>query len=99
MQRILKKYSLRVTDIASPLFKVDWKGAPRSRYSDAMDFHASFTFDFWRLDDQAPYHAAINQKLLDAANRAGKKASPCCWKMTAVLIQLRARKRPSFWKR
>jgi L-ribulose-5-phosphate 3-epimerase len=97
-QRILKKYSLRVTDIASPLFKVDWKGAPRSRYSEAMDFHASFTFDqqdevlgrgiemakafgtdrvrcfdFWRLDDQAPYRAAINQKLLDAANRAGKK--------------------------
>src|SRR3989442_3159354 len=44
-QRILKKYSLRVTDIASPLFKVDWKGAPRSRYSEAVDFHASFTFD------------------------------------------------------
>src|SRR5215831_10145889 len=25
-QRILKKYTLRVTDIASPLFKVDWAG-------------------------------------------------------------------------
>jgi len=30
-QRILKKYELRVTDIASPLFKTDWKGAPRSK--------------------------------------------------------------------
>jgi L-ribulose-5-phosphate 3-epimerase len=29
-------------------------------------------FDFWRLKDQAPYRAAINQKLLEAANRAGK---------------------------
>src|ERR1700743_1623820 len=30
-QSILKKYNLRVTDIASPLFKVDWPGAPRSK--------------------------------------------------------------------
>lgn len=32
-ERILKKYSLQVTDIASPLFKVDWPGAPRSSHS------------------------------------------------------------------
>ena len=43
-QRILKKYQLRVTDIASPLFKVDWPGAPRSKYSTSDDFHADFTF-------------------------------------------------------
>jgi L-ribulose-5-phosphate 3-epimerase len=30
-------------------------------------------FDFWRLDDQAPYRAAINAKLLEAANKAGRK--------------------------
>ncbi len=30
-------------------------------------------FDFWRLDDQRPYRAAINEKLLQAANKAGKK--------------------------
>src|SRR6266849_4888560 len=29
-RRILEKYKLRVTDIASPLFKVDWPGAPKS---------------------------------------------------------------------
>jgi hypothetical protein len=29
-------------------------------------------FDFWRLDDQAPYREAINAKLLEAANTAGK---------------------------
>src|SRR5947208_8330524 len=28
-----------------------------------------------------------------------RRASPCCWRMTAVLIQLRVRKRPKFWKR
>jgi sugar phosphate isomerase/epimerase len=97
-RRILKKYELRVTDIASPLFKVDWKGAPRSKFSSAHDFQADFTFeqqdevleraiemakafgtdrvrcfDFWRLDDQAPYRAAINEKLRDAAETAGKK--------------------------
>jgi hypothetical protein len=44
-QRILQKYNLRVTDIASPLFKVDWKGAPPSKFSTAHDFHADFTFD------------------------------------------------------
>ena len=45
-QRILKKYELRVTDIASPLFKVDWPGAPKSKFSPKHDeFHAGFTFE------------------------------------------------------
>ena len=96
---ILEKNKLRVTDIASPLFKVDWKGAPQSKYSPKRDqFNADFTFDqqdqvlersielakafntdrvrcfdFWRLDDQAPYRAPMNEKLLDAATMAGKK--------------------------
>lgn len=97
-RRILEKYNLHVTDIASPLFKVDWKGAPRSKFSQGEGFHADFTFDqqdevleraielartfqtdrvrcfdFWRLQDPAPYRAAMNEKLLDAANKAGKK--------------------------
>jgi len=97
-QRILRKYELRVTDIASPLFKVDWQGAPRSKFSQHENFHAAFTFerqdevleraierakafgtdrvrcfDFWRLDDPTPYRAAMNEKLLDAANKAGKQ--------------------------
>jgi sugar phosphate isomerase/epimerase len=95
---ILAKYKLRVTDIASPLFKTDWPGAPLSKYSPKNDsFGANFTFaqqdevfersialahrfatdrircfDFWRLDDPKPYREAINAKLLEAANRAGK---------------------------
>jgi L-ribulose-5-phosphate 3-epimerase len=98
-RRILEKNKLRVTDIASPLFKVDWPGAPKSKYSPKRDqFNADFTyeqqdevlersielakafntdrvrfFDFWRLDDQAPYRAAINDKLREAAEKAAKK--------------------------
>jgi sugar phosphate isomerase/epimerase len=98
-RRILERNKLRVTDIASPLFKVDWEGAPKSKFSPKRDqFNADFTFaqqdevlersielakafntdrvrcfDFWRLEDAAPFRAAINEKLLDAAGKAGKK--------------------------
>jgi sugar phosphate isomerase/epimerase len=98
-RRILEKYRLRVTDIASPLFKVDWPGAPKSKYrEDGGQFRANFSlnqqdevlerairmakafqtdrvrcFDFWRQEDPAPYRAAINDKLLEAANKAGQK--------------------------
>jgi sugar phosphate isomerase/epimerase len=96
--RILRRYDLRVTDICSPLFKVDWPGAPRSRYVSRQDkLTTGYTyeqqdevlersievakifgtdrvrfFDFWRIDDQTPYRAAINQKLLETAEKAGK---------------------------
>ena len=98
-RKILERYKLRVTDIASPLFKVDWPGAPRSKQSPKRDqFNADFDFkqqdqvldrslelartfhtdrvrcfDFWRLDDQAPYRAAIDQKLREAAGTAAKQ--------------------------
>jgi L-ribulose-5-phosphate 3-epimerase len=42
-RKTLAKYDLRVTDIASPLFKTDWPGAPRSPQSETRDqFHANF---------------------------------------------------------
>jgi sugar phosphate isomerase/epimerase len=42
-KKILGEHKLRVTDIASPLFKTDWPGAPRSRQSESRDqFHADF---------------------------------------------------------
>jgi sugar phosphate isomerase/epimerase len=98
-KRILAKYDLRVTDIASPLFKTDWPGAPRSAYGKKGDTfgmaEATFRqqdeileksialarqfgtnkvrcFDFWRIDDQAPYRAAIDEKLREAAEKCGR---------------------------
>ena len=42
---ILERAKLRVTDIASPVFKVDWPGAPTSKFSPKRDtFNADFTF-------------------------------------------------------
>ncbi|HYM75824.1 MAG TPA: sugar phosphate isomerase/epimerase family protein [Candidatus Dormibacteraeota bacterium] len=97
-RRLLEKYQLKVTDIASPLFKVDWPGAPKSKFSEGKSFGANFSlsqqdevleraiemakafgtdrvrcFDFWRLEDQTPYRAAINDKLREAATKAEKK--------------------------
>jgi sugar phosphate isomerase/epimerase len=99
-QKILAKYGLTVTDIASPLYKVDWPDAPPSQYGSKADMHgaaeATFKqqddvlrrsmelakqfktnkvrcFDFWRLDDVKPYRAAINEKLQQSAEFAGKQ--------------------------
>lgn len=45
-KRILAKYHLRVTDIASPLFKVDWPGAtPAHEASKQPSFGADFNFE------------------------------------------------------
>jgi L-ribulose-5-phosphate 3-epimerase len=42
-RKILDEHKLQVTDIASPLFKTDWPGAPRSSKSETRDqFHANF---------------------------------------------------------
>lgn len=44
-KKLLTKFDLKVTDIASPLFKVDWPGAPISKYSPKGDsYAASFSF-------------------------------------------------------
>src|SRR5271169_7130026 len=99
-RRILEKYKLQVTDIASPLFKVDWPGAPKSQFGSKGDMHGAAEvaykhqdeviersislaqqfktnkircFDFWRLDDVAPYRAAIDEKLRATAETAGKQ--------------------------
>jgi L-ribulose-5-phosphate 3-epimerase len=99
LRRILEKNQLQVVGIASPLFKTDWPGAPRSKFSTSGDqFKASFTFDqqhdvlersldlartlrtdrlrcfdFWRLDDPAPFRVAMNHELRKAAEKAGEK--------------------------
>ena len=42
--RVLKKHNLRVTDIASPLFKTDWPDAPKSKFAEKDQFNANFTY-------------------------------------------------------
>src|SRR5258707_8203801 len=45
VRRLLGKFSLQVTDIASPLFKTDWPGAPTSKYSPKTpQFGADYNF-------------------------------------------------------
>jgi sugar phosphate isomerase/epimerase len=44
-EKILAKYNLQVTDLASPLFKTDWPGAPKSSFGSKHDsFGADDTF-------------------------------------------------------
>jgi L-ribulose-5-phosphate 3-epimerase len=97
-QRLLRKNALQVTDIASPLFKTDCPGAPKSKFSPAKpEFGADFPFekqgevleravaaakavgtdrircfDFWRLEDQEPFRAAMNEILRKATEDAAK---------------------------
>jgi len=98
-RKILEKHKLRVSSIASPIFKVDWPGAPTSKFSPKRDqFGADFTFeqqdellergfeltrvfqadririfDFWRLEEQKLYRAAIDDQLREAAKKAEKR--------------------------
>jgi L-ribulose-5-phosphate 3-epimerase len=44
-RRLLEKFGLQVTDIASPLFKTDWPGAPASKFSPkSPQFGADYSF-------------------------------------------------------
>ena len=96
---ILQKFDLRVSEIASPVFKTDWAGAPKSpfgpkrdQFGDASGFakqdellERAFElskafgrppiriFDFWRLDDPKPYRDAIDDRLRQAAVKAGRQ--------------------------
>lgn len=102
-RRILRKHNLRVTDIASPLYKVDWPGAPPKSGEKRDEFHANTDFarqdallehtvalartfstdrvrcfDFWRIENPAPYRAAINDKL--------RRAAEVCAKSNVILL-------------
>jgi L-ribulose-5-phosphate 3-epimerase len=81
-QRILRRYELRVTDIASPLFKCDWKGAPRSKFSEDEDFHAGFTFD---------QQNEVLERAIDVANAFGTDRVRCLdfWRLANRLLTAR----------
>ena len=49
--KILAKYNLQVTDIASPLFKVDWPGAPKSQYGSKGDMHGAAEVAYKQQDE------------------------------------------------
>ena len=45
-RQLIERYRLRVSSIGSPIFKVDWPGAPPSKYSPKRDqFGARYTFE------------------------------------------------------
>lgn len=99
VQKVLDRFQLKVSEIASPVFKTDWPGAPKSPFAPTTaQFGAEFTpkqqddlldravelaktfktpyiriFDFWRLGDQAPYRAAIDDRIRQAAVRVAKQ--------------------------
>jgi sugar phosphate isomerase/epimerase len=50
-QKIIAKYNLQVTDIASPLYKVDWPGAPHSQYGSKEDLHGADEASFKQQDE------------------------------------------------
>ncbi len=50
-QKILAKYDLQVTDISSPLYKVNWPGAPVSTYGSKEDMHGADETTFKQQQD------------------------------------------------
>jgi len=44
-KEVVEKHGLKVTDIASPLFKTDWPDAPPSKVREKGGFGADFTFE------------------------------------------------------
>jgi sugar phosphate isomerase/epimerase len=50
-QGILAKYNLQVTDISSPLYKVDWPDAPPSQYGSKADLHGADEAGFRQQDE------------------------------------------------
>lgn len=50
-QKILSKYDLHVTDIGSPLYKVDFPGAPHSQYGSKADLHGADEVTFQKQNE------------------------------------------------
>jgi hypothetical protein len=88
-RRILERYKLQVTDIASPLFKVDWPDAPRSRFSPKEpQFNADFSFtqqdevlersiDSRRRSEQIAFAASISGGLKTKRRTAVQSTTSC----------------------
>jgi L-ribulose-5-phosphate 3-epimerase len=69
VKRLLGKFGLQVTDIASPLFKTDWPGAPTSKYSPKKpQFGADYSF---------AQQAEVLERSIAAAKSAGTDRVRC----------------------
>ena len=58
-RKILAKYNLEVTDIASPLFKTDWPDAPISKFSTTGDMHGAVHIAFKKQDEILDHAIAL----------------------------------------
>jgi sugar phosphate isomerase/epimerase len=78
-KKILTKYNLRVTDIASPLFKTDWPGAPKSAYGKKGD-------TFGMADATFKQQNEILEKCIALAKQLGTNKVRCFdfWRLDDV---------------
>lgn len=77
-KKILARHKLRVTDIASPLYKTGWLGAPPSKEGEHKDqFHANF--DFKQQDE-------VLERSIDMAGTFGTDRVRCFdfWRLDDV---------------
>ena len=50
-RKIIARYGLQVTDIGSPLYKVDWPGATHSQYGSKADLHGADEVSFKKQEE------------------------------------------------
>lgn len=65
-RKIMAQYGLRATDIASPLYKTDWPGAPRSKFSPKK---ANETFDSFKADFQFKQQQEVLERSIALAKK------------------------------
>lgn len=73
-RKIMAQYGLRATDIASPLFKTDWPGAPRSKFSPKKPDQ---TFDSFKADFQFKQQEQVLERSIELAKRFDTKIVRC----------------------
>jgi len=79
-EKIMAKYDLHATDVASPLFKTDWPGAPLSPYRSKADLHLA-------PESTSSQQDAIFERCVDLAKRFKTEKIRCFdfWRLTYVL--------------
>ena len=73
-RKIMAQYGLRATDIASPLFKTDWPGAPRSKFSPKKP---NETFDSFKADFQFKQQEQVLERSIELAKKFDTNVVRC----------------------